>query len=84
MLTVPTAHRVWAAGVAATLAWVETTSPAGGFGRCRSSRSPTGDGTVEEIEADECLELGRHLTFVNQRILFVTIIYTEIVRRLDR
>jgi hypothetical protein len=42
------------------------------------------NGDVEEIEADECLELGRHLTFVNYRIPFVWRVYTEIVRRLDR
>lgn len=41
-------------------------------------------GDVEEIEADECLEMGRHWTFVNCRIPFVWRVYTEIVRRLDR
>jgi hypothetical protein len=41
-------------------------------------------GEVEEIEADECLEMGRHLTFVNHRFRFVWTAYTEIVRRLDR
>jgi hypothetical protein len=43
------------------------------------------DASVEEIEADECQDNGaRYLTFVNYRVLFVTTVYTEIVRRLDR
>jgi hypothetical protein len=43
------------------------------------------DGTVEEIEADECQDNGaRYLTFVRYRIPFVTTVYAEIVRRLDR
>jgi hypothetical protein len=43
------------------------------------------DGSVEEIQAHECQDNGaRYLTFVNYRILFVTTVYTEIVRRLDR
>jgi hypothetical protein len=44
------------------------------------------DGNVEEIEADELRDTGSPslLTFVNYRVLFVTTIYTEIVRRLDR
>jgi hypothetical protein len=43
------------------------------------------DGTVEEIEADECQDNGaRYLTFVRYRIPFLTTVYTEIVRRLDR
>jgi hypothetical protein len=43
------------------------------------------DGTVEEIDADECQDNGaRYLTFVRYRIPFVTTVYTEIVRRLDR
>jgi hypothetical protein len=43
------------------------------------------DGSVEEIEADECQDNGaRYLTFVRYRIPFVTTVYTEIVRRLDR
>jgi hypothetical protein len=43
------------------------------------------DGSVEEIEADECQDNGaRYLTFVNYRVLFVSTVYTEIVRRLDR
>jgi hypothetical protein len=43
------------------------------------------DGTLEEIEADECQDNGaRYLTFVRYRIPFVTTVYTEIVRRLDR
>jgi hypothetical protein len=42
-------------------------------------------GTVEEIEADERdYGASRHMTFVNYRVLFMTTIYTEIVRRLDR
>jgi len=32
-------------------------------------------GSVEEIEADDCSEMGRHLPFVNYRVLFVTTIY---------
>jgi hypothetical protein len=40
---------------------------------------------VEEIEADECQDnSARYLTFVRFRIPFVTTVYTEIVRRLDR
>jgi hypothetical protein len=43
------------------------------------------DGSVEEIEADECQDNGaRYLTFVRYRIPFVTTVYTEVVRRLDR
>jgi hypothetical protein len=43
------------------------------------------DGSVEEIEADECQDGGaRYLTFVRYRIPFLTTVYTEIVRRLDR
>jgi hypothetical protein len=44
------------------------------------------DGSVEEIEADELRDAGLTplLTFVNYRVLFVTTVYTEIVRRLDR
>jgi hypothetical protein len=42
------------------------------------------DGSVEEIHADECRELGRNVTFVNYRVLFVNTVYTEVVRRLDR
>jgi hypothetical protein len=43
------------------------------------------DGTVEEIEADECQDNGaRYLTFVRFRIPFVWTVYTEIVRRLHR
>jgi hypothetical protein len=42
------------------------------------------DGSVEEIEADECLAMGQHFTLVNYRVLFVWTVYTEIVRRLDR
>jgi hypothetical protein len=43
------------------------------------------DGTVEEIEADECQDNGaRYLTFVRYRIPFLWTVYTEIVRRLDR
>jgi hypothetical protein len=44
------------------------------------------DGSVEEIEADELRDAGTtpFLTFVNYRVLFVTTIYVEIVRRLDR
>jgi hypothetical protein len=43
------------------------------------------DGTIEEIEADECQDNGaRYLTLVRYRIPFVTTVYTEIVRRLDR
>jgi hypothetical protein len=43
------------------------------------------DASVEEIEADECQDNGaRYLTFVNYRVLFVTTVYTEIMRRLDR
>jgi hypothetical protein len=43
------------------------------------------DGSVEEIEADECQDNGaRYLTFVRYRIPFLTTVYTEIVRRLDR
>jgi hypothetical protein len=43
------------------------------------------DGSVEEIEADEYHDNGaRYLTFVRCRIPFVTTVYTEIVRRLDR
>jgi hypothetical protein len=41
-------------------------------------------GTVEEIEAQDCLEMGQHFTLVNSRVLFVWTVYTEIVRRLDR
>jgi hypothetical protein len=41
-------------------------------------------GVVEEIEADECLDMGRYWTFVNYRIPFVWTVYTETVRRLDR
>jgi hypothetical protein len=40
------------------------------------------DGTVEEIEADECQDNGaRYLTFVRYRVPFVWTVYTEIVRR---
>jgi hypothetical protein len=44
------------------------------------------DGSVEEIEADELRDAGLTplLTFVNYRVLFVTTVYTGIVRRLDR
>jgi hypothetical protein len=44
------------------------------------------DGSVEEIEADELRDAGStpFMTFVNYRVLFVTTIYIEIVRRLDR
>jgi hypothetical protein len=42
------------------------------------------DGSVEEICADEYRALGRNITFVNYRVLFVTTVYTEVVRRLDR
>jgi hypothetical protein len=42
------------------------------------------DGSVEEICAGEFRALGRNLTFLNYRVLFVTTVYTEIVRRLDR
>jgi hypothetical protein len=44
------------------------------------------DGSVEEIEADELRDPGTtpFLTFVNSRVLFVSTIYVEIVRRLDR
>ena len=42
------------------------------------------DGSVEEICAEECRELGRNLTFVSYRLLFVTTVYAEVVRRLDR
>jgi hypothetical protein len=44
------------------------------------------DGSVEEIEADELRDAGAtpFMSFVNYRVLFVTTIYTEIVRRLDR
>jgi hypothetical protein len=44
------------------------------------------DGSVEEIEADELRDaaLTLLLTFINYRVLFVTTIYVEIVRRLDR
>jgi hypothetical protein len=42
------------------------------------------DGTVEEIEADECQDNGaRYLTFVRYRIPFLWTVYVEVVRRLD-
>jgi hypothetical protein len=43
------------------------------------------DGTVEQIKAHECQDNGaRYLTFVRYRIPFVTTVYAELVRRLDR
>jgi hypothetical protein len=58
--------------------------PPGGLGPVPYFEVTYTNGEVEEIEADECLELGRHLTFVDYRIPFVWTVYTEIVRRLDR
>jgi hypothetical protein len=56
--------------------------------RCGPGSKPasTNIDTVEEFEADEVrgLTFGRYLSLVRYRVLFVTTIYTEVVRRLDR